>query len=161
MTGPMAFTIREFVRGALSAWGIYLGLSTLCFGVIFPLYGFFYAPLWSVPWSAAALVVFAVPAYVLGWLLRNQPRATPHIWSFALFGALVGAVTTLAADSAMASTGFGGMRTVLLAVNVGTGALAVVLGWRRAARHLLPTKVRRGVRRAVDGPVEEDVIDRW
>ncbi|MFJ6651989.1 hypothetical protein ACIQLJ_04225 [Microbacterium sp. NPDC091313] len=160
---PMGFSPGEFLRGALLAWVWFLALSTLFFLPIFFIY-FVYALLYTVPFSLAALVVGALPAYGLGIALRAVTRVPVHLAAFAVFGLLVGVATTAVAIATMGldgqGWGYGSLSAPALATTL-AATIAVPLGWWQSARRAL-----RGDRSSVSEPTHsgpdelvEDAID--
>ncbi len=129
---PMAFTRAEFWSGAVSAWMWFVPLAMLPWVVMLGPYSPV-ALLYIVPWSLGAVVVFFVPAFVLGQALRRQPRVPVHLVAFAALGLLIGASTTavvFAVDGHLGETA----GSTVLAVNLAASAIAVPTGWWRSAR---------------------------
>ncbi|MBN9177197.1 MAG: hypothetical protein J0I43_07505 [Microbacterium sp.] len=133
---PMAFTGREFFRGAVSAWIWAMSLTTIVWTVCTGGIGIAVALPIVVPAASAATVLFAVLAWTLGRALRRVRRVGIHLLLFALLGALVGAATT-AGYSLLDAGGLTGFAPMLYVVNVSCGAVAVALGWRSAASRAL------------------------
>lgn len=129
---PKAFTLGEFVRGALTAflvfqpmgmviafvsgaivpWGLPPGSTSniwaaaLSFGAI----GLIFGAVYGLPFSVAALLVGAPFAYLLGLVLRRVRADAVHLIGFALFGLVLGLLTMTAADIAIGSIGGSGLQ---------------------------------------------------
>ena len=135
----MAFTMREFLRGAISAWGWFIVFSTAAH---LPIAGFYF---WlvlycTVPWSLGALLVGSLIAYGLGWSLRGIPSVPVHVAMFTLLGAVVGIATTALAvlPPGSALTGLNAEDYRFSIVVVCTAStIAVPLGWWQTARRAL------------------------
>lgn len=143
---PMAFTAGEFVRGALYAWGLFLGLSTLAFVPLF--LSMFWLPLYvTLPWSLGALLIGAPIAYVLGRMLLRVHSLVVHVVAFTTFGAAVGVATTALAMAAewtgLSQPSFTGYAVPMIVVCAAATA-AVPLGWWLTAS--------RALRRDESGP---------
>lgn len=133
---PMAFRDREFLRGAVAAWGWYL-ISMVIVSVMW-LTALPYVLIFGVPVSAVALLAWSPFAYMLGTALRRVRRVSVHLIAFSLFGAIVGAITMMLFVGFMSGfqpsswDGFG-----LYAPYALTPALAVPFAWWRTARRAL------------------------
>lgn len=131
---PMAFTTSEFVRGALSAWWMFLVVLTAVHIWLGPIA--FIVAWYAAPWSIGALVAGAPLAWALGRMLRRDPDVRVHFAAFLALGLVVGGTTTWLAIAA----GVGGGATGLAfyaALHVVAAAIAVPLGWWRVARTAL------------------------
>ncbi|UIN31761.1 hypothetical protein [Microbacterium binotii] len=136
---PMAFTFREFARGACMAWLWFLLFSTLASAAM--LYsGALIALIYAVPWSLAALLIGSPLAYGLGWMLRTAASVPLHLVAFTVFGAVVGiGTTTLAFTAPWSDLSGDGMNAVSVpAVAMWIAAtIAVPLGWRFTSKRAL------------------------
>jgi len=133
---PMAFTGREFFRGAVAAWIRAMILTTFAWTMCTGGLGIIFATPIVVVAASAATVLFAVLAWALGRALRRVRRIGIHLLLFAVLGALIGGATT--AGYSLSTAGMlGGVTPLLYVVNAICGAAAVALGWRRAASHAL------------------------
>lgn len=136
---PMAFTAREFLRGAISAWGWFIVFSTVAH---IPLAGYYFwlVLFFIVPWSLGALLVGSPLAYGLGWGMRGIPSVPVHAAMFALFGAVV-AITTTALAVLLPGLSLGGLSVANYAFSITAvcvaSAVAVPLGWWQSARRAL------------------------
>lgn len=136
---PLAFTRTEFLAGAgrawlwttlllIAAWAVLTGGWSLIVGTVTIL-------LASIP----ALVVGAPGAYVLGRRLRRSPRVATHLVLFVVYGAVVGALTTMLVVPVAIGTSEGLSIVPLFSlVNVPLSAIGVASAWfvtmRRALR---------------------------
>ena len=135
---PMAFTVAEFVRGAVAAWVAFLVLATAAYAAVIQGY-VVVATAFYVPWSLGAALVGSPAAYLLGRSLRRVRRIAVHIAAFAALGAAVGLAATIVF---VAVYGHGNGGTLYYVVNLALSVIAVPLGWywtaRRALRHPRP-----------------------
>lgn len=143
---PMAFTWREFRRGALTAWGVFNVLAPVVIAALTvviesptgsagaAVYVLVFAPLLLVPISFAALVVLGAPlAYALGRGLRRTASEGAHLAAFVALGAVVGATA-----GAIVLTAFRlewSPWAILLCAAV--TAFPVAFGWWHARRRAL------------------------
>lgn len=135
----MAFTFREFARGACRAWLWFLLLSTLASTAMLH-WGALVALMYAVPWSVAALLIGSPLACALGWMMRRTASVPRHLVAFTAFGAVVGIGTTTVAFAAPWSDLSGdGMNAVSVpAVAMWIAAtVAVPLGWRFTSKRAL------------------------
>lgn len=159
---PMAFTVREFFRGAFAALGYFLAL----FAPVFFLHYLAFASLgaispylpptnpfelllpsvvmtllaypWALPWSLAGFLVGAPLAFGLGMALRRIANRKIHLLAFALLGLLVGIAATVAATG----LGFGSWAMAPFPVSEiyvysPLASFSVVLGWGFSAGRAL------------------------
>lgn len=156
---PMAFTAREFFRGALAALAWYLTFAMvlhLLLGTAWAIAMFIAVPTAVIAWAA-----FLAPAAALGWSLRGAARPGVHMLAFAVFGAIVSLVAVFA--GLRVSLGLGGpdhpisaIDAIIIVPETVAGALAVMLGWRGAAKRALPHLFLRPPR-GQDEPMDEIV----
>ncbi|MCR2827848.1 hypothetical protein [Microbacterium sp. zg.Y909] len=135
----MAFTIAEFVRGAVAAWIAYLVLATVAYLALLQGY-VVVAAVFYVPVSAAALVLGSFPAYLLGWSLRRSRRIAVHLVAFVVYGAAVGSVATALFLLMRGDLGGGALYYL---VNALLSAVSVPLGWYWTARQALRPRAAR------------------
>lgn len=133
---PMAFTVDEFLRGAIVAWLWFIGLSTIVWFIVSPAIALV-AAVFSLPWSIGGLLAFLLPARVLGWSLRRVATVWVHVVAFAVLGVAIGPVMTIVFSSLTSSSGYDSWSMTMI-VNLLASACAVPLGWSHA--------YRRGVR---------------
>ncbi|MFE6733493.1 hypothetical protein [Microbacterium sp. NPDC057650] len=142
---PMAFTEREFMRGALWAWLAFLILLPLTLATsLLPLYidparavgGFFVGLLIGVlalflaaPIGLVMMVLGIWPLRLIGRVLQRVRSFAVHLLVYCAVGAAAGVGTGFVAGSWF--TVFGGVT-----VGVATGA-AIPLGWVITARRAL------------------------
>ncbi|GAB3609207.1 hypothetical protein GCM10027414_13320 [Humibacter ginsengiterrae] len=129
---PKAFTFGEFSRGALTAFLVFQPMGmviALVSGAIVPwglppgstsniwaaavssaAIGLIFGAVYGLPFSVAALLVGAPLAYLLGLSLRRVRADAVHLMAFALFGLVLGALTTTAADMTMGAIGGSGLQ---------------------------------------------------
>lgn len=133
---PMAFTTGEFWRGAVYAWFWFLIISTAAHTPV--LFTMTPVVLWfTIPWSAGALLVGALPAYALGRGLQTNGSFKIHATAFTVFGAVIGMATTAVALFAPWSSLAGPNAAVYwipVAIVCAASAIAVPLGWYQTAR---------------------------
>lgn len=157
---PMAFTPREFVRGALMAWAWFLILSTVFFIPLFFVW-FWFPAMYTVPFSLAALMIGSIPAYALGLALRGIAAVPVHLAAFTVFGLIVGVATTSVALPllGMGSSTWGEALLSLHSLAVILAAtVAVPLGWWHTARRALhPSSEASPAQAGPDELFEEDV----
>ncbi len=144
------------MRGALAALAWYLVFAAALHVLLGT--GWVLAMLIAVPTAVIAWVAFLGPAAVLGWALRRVARPGVHLVSFAAFGAVVSLVAVLA--GLRVSLGLGGedhplgaVDAIIIVPETVAGAVAVMLGWRSAAKRALPhlfARPRRGHQEPVD-----------
>ncbi|WP_438352930.1 hypothetical protein [Microbacterium sp. CJ88] len=137
----MAFTTGEFLRGALSAWLWFLGLSTAGFGIFF-LTALPIVVVYTVPISFAAAILGAAPALGLGWILRRQPSVELHAAAFTVYGFVFGVAATAVTLAVMGGVYAAG--AVFWIIPVACSTIAMPLGWARGSR-----AARRSVPRIV------------
>lgn len=165
---PMAFTGIEFFRGAIAAWLWALGLTTLGWAIVAAGIGGIVALIYATPAVTVATVLFAVVAWTLGRLLRRVRAIAVHLVLFAALGAAVGAITTAAYGATPSGvTGpVGHLGSVVYAVNIACGALAVPLGWWHVAGRVIGSPRPRRRAQAprsgttVDIATEDEIADR-
>ena len=149
----MAFTLAEFVRGAVAAWVAYLALATVVYLAVLQGY-VVVAAMFYVPVSAVALVLGSFPAYLLGWSLRRVRPLVVHLVAFGLLGMAVGFAATALFLLLQGDIGGGALYYL---VNVPVSAASVALGWRWTARRAL----RPPVAREDPDAVAEDAAVAW
>lgn len=127
---PFAFTRTEFLAGAgrawlwttlllIAAWAVLSGGLSLVVGSVMILVA-------SIP----AVVVGAPGAYALGRRLRRSPRVEKHLVLFVVYGAVVGALTTMLVGPVVTGTSEGFSIVPLFAlVNVPLSAISVASAW--------------------------------
>jgi len=106
---PWAFSVPEFVRGAIIAWAAFVVVASLTHGSILAwdfarasdeqsplttllasIYLAVFSLPWMLPWTVAGLVIGAPIAFGIGRLLRRERRRAVHLLAFATLGFLVG-----------------------------------------------------------------------
>lgn len=93
---PMAFTMWEFVRGALLTYVFFLAFSAAAW--IWTLFGVLFAPLYVAPYGFASLVLCGAPlAYLTGMLLRRETRTWVHLMWHGVVGFAAGGFGVLVA----------------------------------------------------------------
>lgn len=133
---PMAFTSWEFIRGAVTAWWLFLPILAVLH--LFLGLGSLIVVVNALPWSLGALIVFSPAAWLLGRMLRRTARVGIHLLAFAAIGAAIGAATT---GVAVAVNEYDGIDTApLSALHITAATIAVALGWRSTARRALRTE---------------------
>ena len=140
---PMAFTNGEFLRGAVTAWLLFVAFDAVAFGTLFFPSGLMLVAVVAAPVSFLALLVFAMPAWWLGRSLRRQRRVAVHLTVFAGFGLVVALLSTAAYF--LMATGTVSVESASLLLwlpNVVAGVSATLLGWRRGARAVLAVTPR-------------------
>jgi hypothetical protein len=86
---PMAFTTWEFARGALIAYGLFLGFTAVVW--IWTLIGVIVALYYVAPFGFASLILVGAPlAYLTGMLLRRETRTAVHLFWHGLVGLVAG-----------------------------------------------------------------------
>lgn len=158
---PLAFTKAEFLRGVLSAWLWFLGLSGLAQAFLLGPWVLL-ALVVTGPWSVVGVLIGAPLAYGLGHALRRVTAVPVHITLFAALGLLVGTATTAAAIAVawgIPDSGFGDLRPFVVA-NVAAAGAAVGIGWTRTAFRALRDDRGRdaGVRRIDSDAALEDSL---
>lgn len=135
----MAFTFREFARGACVAWVWFLLFSTLASTAIFH-WGALIALMYAVPWSLAALLIGSPLAYGLGRVMRSIASVPGHLVVFTAFGAVVGISTTTIAFTApwsdLSGDGMSAVSVPAVAMWI-AATVAVPLGWRFTSKRAL------------------------
>ena len=136
---PLAFTRTEFLAGAARAWGATTLLIIVAWAVLTGGFSVIVGTVMIVLASVPAVALGSPGAYALGRLLRRSPRVGAHLFAFATYGALVGAITTAVAIPALIGDSEGGwLRSTALLVNVPLSAIGLASAWfitmRRALR---------------------------
>lgn len=168
--GPMGFTRSDFWYGAWNAWLAFMLLLTIVLGVVtfadMPsewgsgftllfavlLYG------WPIGGIVAALVLllFSPLAWGLARALRTVTRLPVHVVAYTGFGALVGAAV-LGIYGAVAGLWWDDVTYVTGTVpaTIVMTAIAVPVGWWRAARRTLRVEQARADRVDPDAAYED------
>ncbi|WP_394279929.1 hypothetical protein [Microbacterium sp.] len=165
---PMAFTMGEFLRGALIAFLGYPLWGTLLTAIVsvpadpagvltwLPVFLLYLVGV-AAPWTIGTLVVGLTPAWALGRALRRVSGKGLHVAAFALLGAALGALTLVVALT------IGGMPPLtpeLFIAHVGAGGLTVVTGWWFTARRALhPRQRARRTQADLDAAVEDRIVE--